>query len=37
LYDLTGGYNSGFLLCSAFTFMGAGQFSLIPEIRNAPK
>lgn len=37
LYDQTGGYNSGFLLCSVFTFIGASLFWLIPEIRNAPK
>ena len=37
LYDITGGYNSGFLLCSVFTFMGASLFWLIPEIRHSPK
>ena len=35
LYDLTGGYNAGFLLCSVFTFMGASLFWLVPEIRYA--
>ena len=33
LYDLTGGYNSGFLFCSFFTFLGATLFWLMPQIR----
>ena len=35
LFDLTGGYNFGFILCSIFTFCGALLFWIIPEIRNA--
>ena len=35
LYDVTGGYNSGFLFCSFFTFLGAALFWLIPQIRHA--
>lgn len=35
LFDLTGGYNSGFLLCSLFTFFGAALFWVVPEIRYA--
>ena len=35
LFDLTGGYNFGFILCSIFTFCGALLFWVIPEIRNA--
>lgn len=37
LYDLTGGYNIGFILCSLFTFIGASLFWLVPEIRHAGK
>ena len=35
LFDVTGNYNSGFLLCSFFTFLGACLFWVIPEIRYA--
>ena len=35
LYDITGGYNIGLVLCSVFTFLGALLFWVIPEIRNA--
>jgi MFS family permease len=35
LFDLTGGYNFGFLLCSIFTFCGAVLFWTIPQIRYA--
>jgi len=35
LYDVTGGYNSGFLFCSFFTFLGAALFWLVPQIRYA--
>ncbi len=35
LFDLSGGYNSGFLLCTVFTFFGAALFWVIPEIRHA--
>jgi MFS family permease len=33
LFDLTGGYNVGFLVCSVFTFLGALLFWVVPEIR----
>ncbi len=35
LYDLSGGYNTGFALCALFTLFGALLFWLIPEIRYA--
>ena len=35
LFDLTGGYNFGFFLCSIFTFCGAVLFWTIPQIRYA--
>ncbi len=35
LFDLTGGYNAGFLVCSVFTFLGAALFWIVPEIRYA--
>ena len=35
LFDLTGGYNFGFILCSIFTFCGALLFWIIPQIRYA--
>jgi MFS family permease len=35
LFDLTGGYNFGFLLCTAFTFFGALMFWTVPQIRHA--
>ena len=35
LFDLTGGYNFGFFLCSIFTFCGAVLFWTIPQIRRA--
>ena len=35
LYDTTGGYNTGIVICCVFTFFGATLFWLIPEIRNA--
>jgi len=35
LFDVTGGYNSGFLFCSIFTFLGASLFWLMPQIRHA--
>ena len=35
LFDLTGGYNFGFILCSIFTFCGALLFWFIPQIRYA--
>ena len=34
LFDLTGDYNSGFILCSVFTFLGALLFWMVPQIRN---
>lgn len=37
LYDVTGGYNTGFALCTVFTFLGAALFWLVPEIRNPDK
>ncbi|OED36156.1 hypothetical protein AB833_28480 [Chromatiales bacterium (ex Bugula neritina AB1)] len=37
LFDLTDGYNTGFALCSVFTFIGASLFWLVPEIRYAKK
>jgi len=37
LFDLTKGYNTGFLLCMLFTFFGAALFWLVPEIRYAKK
>jgi len=37
LFDLTGGYNTGFLLCTLFTFCGAALFWLVPEIRYAKR
>jgi len=37
LFDLTGGYNTGFVLCTLFTFIGAALFWLVPEIRYAKK
>ena len=33
LFDLTGGYNFGFILCSLFTFLGALLFWVVPQIR----
>ena len=35
LFDLTGGYNFGFILCGIFTFCGALLFWVIPQIRYA--
>ena len=35
LFDLTGDYNFGFLLCSIFTFLGAILFWTVPQIRYA--
>ena len=35
LFDLTGGYNFGFLICTVFTFLGAVLFWTVPEIRHA--
>jgi len=35
LYDLTDGYNTGFALCTFFTFLGALLFWIVPEIRHA--
>ena len=35
LFDLTGDYNFGFLLCSIFTFLGAILFWTVPKIRYA--
>ena len=35
LFDLTGGYNFGFILCSILTFCGAVLFWTIPQIRYA--
>ena len=35
LFDLTGGYNFGFFLCSIFTFLGALLFWIVPQIRYA--
>ena len=35
LFDLTGDYNFGFLLCSMFTFLGAILFWTVPQIRYA--
>ena len=35
LFDLTGGYNFGFFLCSIFTFLGALLFWIVPQIRHA--
>ena len=35
LFDLTGGYNFGFLLCSVFTLLGAILFWTVPQIRYA--
>ena len=35
LFDLTGGYNFGFLICSIFTFFGALLFWIVPQIRHA--
>ena len=35
LFDLTGGYNFGFILCSIFTLCGALLFWVIPQIRYA--
>jgi MFS family permease len=35
LYDITGGYNTGFILCTVFTFFGALLFWVVPEIRGA--
>lgn len=37
LFDLTDNYNTGFLLCSMFTFIGASLFWLVPEIRYAKR
>ncbi len=37
LFDLTEGYNTGFLLCTVFTLFGAALFWLVPEIRYAKK
>lgn len=37
LFDITGGYNMGFALCTLFTFCGAALFWLVPEIRYARK
>ena len=34
-FDLTGDYNSGFILCSIFTFLGALLFWIVPQIRYA--
>ena len=35
LFDLTGGYNFGFLICTIFTFLGALLFWTVPQIRYA--
>lgn len=35
LFDITGDYNTGFLICSVFTFFGALLFWVVPEIRFA--
>ena len=35
LFDLTAGYNFGFLLCSIFTLLGAILFWTVPQIRYA--
>ena len=35
LFDLTGGYNFGFLICTVFTFLGAVLFWTVPQIRHA--
>ena len=35
LFDLTGGYNFGFLICTIFTFLGAVLFWTVPQIRHA--
>ncbi len=35
LFDYTGSYNTGFALCTLFTFIGASLFWLVPEIRYA--
>lgn len=35
LFDMTGGYNIGFLLSTLFTFLGAGLFWVVPEVRYA--
>ncbi len=37
LFDLTDGYNTGFALCTVFTFVGAALFWLVPDIRYAKK
>lgn len=37
LFDLTEGYNIGFLLCTLFTLVGASLFWLVPEIRQSKK
>lgn len=37
LFDITDGYNTGFALCSLFTFFGAALFWLVPEIRYAKR
>ncbi len=37
LFDLTEGYNTGFIICSFFTFCGAALFWIVPEIRYAKK
>lgn len=37
LFDLTAGYNTGFILCTLFTLIGAALFWLVPEIRYAKK
>ena len=37
LFDLSGGYNIGFVLCTIFTLVGASLFWLIPEIRFSKK
>jgi len=37
LFDLTKGYNTGFVLCTLFTLFGAMLFWLVPEIRYAKK
>ena len=35
LFDLTDGYNFGFLVCSIFTLLGAILFWIVPQIRYA--
>ncbi len=37
LFDLTDGYNTGFLLCTLFTFLGLALFWVVPDIRYAKK